>query len=162
MSAIRLLAELEFAPVLGPVSPQRLVDWAVQQMVVGQDTKSIVLLAGLPRYELNESKKLYLSCLEELGLALPDREGLRVHLVRSLARDIASGTMDPEAGSILISKLWSSASRSPSDAEEEINSLRYQLADPYHYGVSVPDVLRKIVEFARQLAEESEGEGRAT
>jgi hypothetical protein len=75
--------------------PRRLVDWATDQIVAGQDSPRLRILAGLSGNDREETEAYFVKALAELGIPLPDRRECLVQYCGDVAREILAGSKPP-------------------------------------------------------------------
>lgn len=87
---------------VGVESPEGLVDVAVEALVAGLDSPALAELAGADPRDAHDVHGLFVTALGELGLAWPDERTALWQLVRSTARQIVDGEIDPYDGAAWI------------------------------------------------------------
>src|ERR1043166_2761635 len=80
---------------LGIAEPRCLVDWATDQLVAGQDSPHLRILAGLNGNDREEIQAFFAKALTDLGIPLPDREQCLIYRCGDVARDILKGAISP-------------------------------------------------------------------
>lgn len=83
---------------VGVESPEGLVDVAVSALVAGLDSPALAELAGADPREAHDVHDLFVEALGQLGLAWPDERTALWQVVRSTARQIVDGEVDPYDG----------------------------------------------------------------
>ena len=86
----------------GVESPEGLVDVAVSALVAGLDSPALAELAGADPREAHDVHDLFAEALGQLGLAWPDERTALWQVVRSTARQIVDGEVDPCDGAAWI------------------------------------------------------------
>lgn len=87
------------------LSPETLVDLAVQALVEGYDGKALVELAGLTnpcREPYEVLQKLAIPAIRELGAAIPSTADAAILLTSRVCSQIVSGQLDAVEGAIWI------------------------------------------------------------
>jgi hypothetical protein len=83
---------------VGLESPEGLVDVAVSALVAGLDAPALAELAGADPREAHDVHDLFVEALGQLGLVWADERTALWQLVRSTARQIVDGEVDPYDG----------------------------------------------------------------
>lgn len=83
---------------LDELDARRLPALAVDALVRGLDSPTLLELAEQRADDVRASRELFRSVVEELGIVVPDRDRVVWNLVRLTARGMVEGTVAPEAG----------------------------------------------------------------
>jgi len=139
---------------------QHYVDWAVQALTEGFDSRSLAILASLDLeddFHRWEAENFFLKAVSELGLIIPDDETiLRKHLLLLITR-IQNRVLDPKVGIDFIHREVVSPLGHPSDLQPWC--FLWEGNDPTRYD-TIPneEYSSRIVEFAQEwLTKKSEG-----
>lgn len=152
------MREVGLRVLAGEVGSEELPMIAARALAEGQDGPSLRQLAGLSRAEYLESRELLRRVVEELGLtALPGEKGAVSELVRSVARQIVTGTVAPIEGAGAL------AAYGPSlDWWGPLWQVAY-LADLWDEDIDArAEIERGIVREAHVILAERPNEGRGT
>lgn len=84
--------------VAGLLEPQDMPDLAVQALLEGDDSESLVLLAGAVRPDAHEALPLFDAVLAERGIAQPDKAGAALRVALQVATEILAGSLAPDEG----------------------------------------------------------------
>lgn len=78
-------------------APLALPDWAAEQIVGGEDSPSLRILAGLTGNDPAETDMYFVKALAERGISLPDRVECLIQYCGDVAREILAGSRPPLA-----------------------------------------------------------------
>jgi hypothetical protein len=92
----------------GDISDSGLVDWALEKLEEGFESKSLILLAGLAPGEYDEAQGLLRNTMIELGYELPSEEELLLQRAKDIAVKIVRKEIDPHEGADLLDDISTS------------------------------------------------------
>jgi hypothetical protein len=87
----------------GDLRSETLPDLAVDALLRGIDSPSLLMLAGQHRSDVRDSADLFRSALAELGIDVPDRQTALWTHVRTTAQAMCDGTVAPAVGT---DRIW--------------------------------------------------------
>ncbi|MER5890766.1 hypothetical protein ABT160_43690 [Streptomyces sp. NPDC001941] len=136
------------------VGSDRLIQAGLDALLAGVESPSLAMLAGLLRSEEPEAPELFDRVLEELGLAFhPPADPLAAKWAMAswIAGQIADGSLDPAAGTLLI---WVEIAEDlgyPGDLELLVHCANNLECWEESWGVSREELNREAVEAAEQF-----------
>lgn len=94
-AALRLLFAQYY---LGHHDSRLFIQWAGKQLVEGQDSPSLRILAGLSGHDSQETQFYLKRTIRELSIAWPEERSCLLHYCAETAREMVAGTMTPADG----------------------------------------------------------------
>lgn len=80
------------SPYLSDFSMDETIDWAVEMLMQGLETPSLLILAGISKpAHRNETESYFLNALKELNISFPGKETAIHNFCGHVIRDIANG-----------------------------------------------------------------------
>jgi hypothetical protein len=103
---------------MGWLRPEQAVEWAVEALVLGQDTPNLRVLAGLTKVLCGSEVDHYLDLtLAELGVVAKEGDACVLSYVRDVAHRIVEGSMVPGGGCETIYRASMSLGQAPELAD---------------------------------------------
>jgi hypothetical protein len=131
------------------ISDEEVITWATSLLENGHDTKSIIELAGLQKYEYENIVVLLKNIVSELGLEYPNKYILKMYRAKSIAEDIVNGNIRPNKGCDLIHSISIDL-----DRPKELSSfdlLSHEQSGHDHLGITANKLIPDIMSASKEL-----------
>ena len=89
----------------GALSDYDIIQWAMNQVVNGNESETISELANINRIEPNKVKGLFHSAIQEKEGYYPDENLFPLYRLKLVGENIISGKITPNQGVLLVEKL---------------------------------------------------------
>jgi hypothetical protein len=111
-------------------APLTFVEWAGEQIVAGEDSPSLRILAGLTGNDPAETEMYFVKALAERGISLPDRVECLIQYCGDVAREILAGSRPPVAAFRLLWRItdqlnWPGVLRCWVQLECDLDGMEY-------------------------------------
>ena len=136
----------------GLVSKSALVDWAIDMVLSGVETKSIILLSSLLGRELDRADELFRSSLFELNIDYPSKNDIRLYNAYIISSRIIHEKIQPNDGCAELGALWHELDFP--DILAEFGHLSHIQNDHENIGITKESVVEDIIEAAYRFLKE--------
>lgn len=112
-----------------------IIQWAMNQVVNGQNFDSIIKLAALQQYDENKVRGLFQTVIQDLGYEYPSKQALGYYRAKLISENMIKGSILPEKGCSIIRRIytdlnspdllaeWEQLNLSITDSELEVEIL---------------------------------------
>ncbi len=133
----------------GDITPQALVDWAINELQEGKDSESLLELAWQTNPEKSEARDLFKKAIRELDYELLSSSERKLILARMVAQKIVNGEKDINQGCTELGEI-SRELDSPSNLSV-FELLAHEQYDHENLGITTENIRPSILEEARRL-----------
>jgi hypothetical protein len=136
----------------GLVSKRALVDLAIDMVLSGVETKSLLLLSSLLGSELDRADELFHSSLFELNIHYPSENDIRLYKAYIISLRIIHEQIQPNDGCAELGELWHELDFP--DILAEFGHLSHIQNDHENIGITKDSVVEDIIEAVDKFLKE--------
>lgn len=133
----------------GAISEFEIIQWAMNQVIDGNESDSIIQLVSLTRNEKNEVRFLLEQAIKDLGLDYPSRNALGYYRAKLVSEEMIKGKLLPVKGCSIIGRICSDLEWP--EILSNFGLINHKLTGHENLGITEDELAKDIISCAYKL-----------